>query len=333
MSTDETDDWAGGDERGAASDDITGAAPVSPEPPATGQVDPTVGTEVASEEAPEAPSLKELAERTAVGFAPSDTGPCSSGLGGAMPYATKGLCINVRKHCIDLFHPKNGRRPQVKQSRAMLDMEEGGAYLAADVLGLPMIPEVDARTVGSEIRGRFEPFKAEVAAARKEAGKKATRMKVDAAERLKMVEAAARSVERQEVKLSLPSKKRCAAVAAASRKAEAAAPAEDDWKARGWRVLPPPAPEEPKISFEIQHFLDEDLEAELAEAEEVETAANTTFSVVKKKADRLLARLKKWGTPPTEYYAMGHEAKYNFGRNFPDSVREKREVELVKLLE
>ena len=76
MSADETDDWAGGDERGAASDDITGAAPVSPEPPATGQVDPTVGTEVASEEAPEAPSLKELAERTAVGFAPSDNGPC-----------------------------------------------------------------------------------------------------------------------------------------------------------------------------------------------------------------------------------------------------------------
>ena len=164
--------------------------------------------------------------------------------------------------------------------------------------------------VGAEIRGRYQPFKEEVAAARKEAGKLASRLKLDAAERQKIIDEAVRRVEREEVVLSLPSAKRCAAVAAAARKAEEAAiKKDDDWKARGWRVLPPPAPEEPKISFEIQHFLDKDLEAELAEAEEVETAANTTFSVVKKKADRLLARLKKWGTPPTEHYAMGYEAK------------------------
>ena len=42
----------------------------------------------------------------------------------------------------------------VKQSRGMLDMEEGGVYLAADVLGMPVISEVDARVVGAEIRGR-----------------------------------------------------------------------------------------------------------------------------------------------------------------------------------
>ena len=133
-----------------------------------------------------------------------------------MPYATKGLCINVRKHCVELFDAKKGRRPQVKQSRGLLDMEEGGAYLAADVLGLPVIPEADARRVGSEIRCRYETFKAEVAAAKKEAGKKAARLKLDAAERQAMVAAAARRVEQEKVELSMPSKRRCAAVAAAA---------------------------------------------------------------------------------------------------------------------
>jgi hypothetical protein len=42
-SANEADNWAGGDERGAAADDITGAVPVSPEPPVTGQADPAVG--------------------------------------------------------------------------------------------------------------------------------------------------------------------------------------------------------------------------------------------------------------------------------------------------
>ena len=133
---------------------MTGAAPVSPEPPVTGQASPLAGTEAASEEAPAAPTLVQLSERTVIAFAPSDNGPKSSGLGEAMPYATKGLCINVRKHCVELFDAKKGRRPQVKQSRGLLDMEEGGAYLAADVLGLPVIPEADARRVGSEIRCR-----------------------------------------------------------------------------------------------------------------------------------------------------------------------------------
>jgi hypothetical protein len=135
-----------------------------------------------------------------------------------MPYATKGLCINVRKHCVELFDAKKGRRPQVKQSRGLLDMEEGGAYLAADVLGLPVIPETDARRVGSEIRCRYETCKAEVAAAKKEAGKKAARLKLDAAERQAMVAAAGRRVEQEKVELSLPSKRRCAAVAAAATK-------------------------------------------------------------------------------------------------------------------
>ena len=42
----DADNWAGGYEEGAASDDITGAAPVSPELPVTGQADPTVGVGV-----------------------------------------------------------------------------------------------------------------------------------------------------------------------------------------------------------------------------------------------------------------------------------------------
>ena len=110
----------------------------------------------ASEETPAAPSLEELSQWTDITFAPSDNaGPKSSELGKAMPVATKGLLLNVHRHYLDLFDPKNCRHPMVKQSRGMLDMEEGGTYLAAGVLGmLLVIPELDALVVGAEIRGR-----------------------------------------------------------------------------------------------------------------------------------------------------------------------------------
>ena len=220
------------------------------------------------------------------------------------------------------------QRPKVRQSpTAMLDMEEAGAYLLADVVGLPIIPQKYARSVGADVRkGGDKEFKDELSDAKKEAGRLAGRRGMDAQDRRTFVDGAARRVHEADPGLKLPTVAQCAAVVAAEkRRPPATTPAApDDWKARGWRKVEPPPPEE-RPPTEMELFLEEDFAGEQADAEAEVQAAQTLLVAAKNKCERKFKSLKKLGPKPSVPYLLGTDLK-----KMSESVREKREMELQR---
>jgi hypothetical protein len=103
----------------------------------------------------------------------------------------------------------------------------------------------------------------------------------------------------------------------------------EDWKVRGWRILPPPEPEERELT-ELEHFMEEDFEGDLAEARSGVKAAHTLLAAANNKATRAYKRLVKLGKQPSENYVLGCEPKYDYGKKFPAGVKAKREGEMLR---
>jgi hypothetical protein len=280
----------------------------------------------ASEERLEVPSDEEICERFDVCFQDSENGPWSSGRGAILTRPTKAVAVAVRRLVIKKFKV---RRPQVRQSpTAMLDMEEAGAYLLADLIGLPVIPKKDARDAGFDIRiGGGDTWKNEIADAKKEAGRLAGRRKLDQQDRKAFVEDAALRVGREDPQLRLPSLKRCVAVAAAAKPtptAKTPTPAAD-WKQRGWRLVEPPLPRE-RPPTEIDLFLSEDFEGEEQEAKAKVRSVKVLLGAAKNKVVRAEKAMQKMGEQPSPQYLLGTDLK----GKMPESVRDKRECDLLR---